>query len=251
MRPVLAALAFDEQRGCLSDARMARVPPENVLQVNLGRRRSILALLARRQTWEPDVDALPLLVVAENNAPLAQGQPITEELDTAGAEHPPGVADRHGFNRCMRVDDERCPAAAAFVGRIPPMMRGQDRAGRATVPTRVGSAAHVALKELGPRPLGRPRPSENGPDRTNALHSDPPLDNRSRCRPARVAIMCDWLLLELTRWKGKSGKKGGTHPGSAERGWPRPTRTPDVPHCTHPGHRGPTGACRSHAWCVR
>ena len=211
-----ATLSFDEQRGCLSDAWMARVPPENVLKVNLGRRRSMFAFLARRQMREPDVDVVPLGVVAENNAPLAHGQPVTEELDTAGTEHPPDVADCYGFNRCMRVDDKRRPAAAAFVGRMPPMMRGQDRAGRATVPTRVGRAAHIALKERSPRPLGWPRPYENGPGRTDAVHSNPPLDKRTRWRPARVAIMCDWLPLEPTWWIRRSGIMG-VHPSGAHR----------------------------------
>ena len=213
-----ATLEFGEQRGCLSDAWMVRVPPENLLQVNLGHRPSMLAFLARRQTREPDVDVLPLLVVAEKNAPVARGQPVTEELDTAGAEHPPDAADCDGFNRRMRVDDKRRPAAAAFMGRMTPMIRGQDRAGRATVPARVGGAARVALIERAPRPLRRPRLSENGPDRTNALHSNPPLGKRKRCRPPRAAIMCDSLPLEPTRWKRKSGKRGCTHPGSTD-GW--------------------------------
>jgi len=67
----------------------------------------MFAFLARRQTREPDVDVLPLLVVAEKDAPVARGQPVTEELDTAGAEHPPDAADGDGFNRRMRVDDKR------------------------------------------------------------------------------------------------------------------------------------------------
>jgi len=195
---------------------MARVPPESVLQVNLGRRRSMFAFLARRQTREPDVDVVPLRIVAENNAPLAQGQPVTEKLDTASAEHPPDVADCYGFNRCMRADDKRCPAAAAFVGRMPPMTRGHDRAGRATVPARVGRAAHEALKERSPRPLRRRRPYENGPGRTDALHSNPPLDKRTKWRPARAAVMCDWLPLEPTWWERKSGQKG-EHPSGAHR----------------------------------
>jgi hypothetical protein len=162
---------------------MARVPPESVLQVNLGRRRSIFAFLARRQTREPDVDVVPLRVVADNNAPLAQGQPVTEELDTAGAEHPPGVADCYGFNRCMRADHKRCPAAAALVGRMPPMTRGHDRAGRATVPAGVGRAAPKALKERSPRPVQRRRPCENGPGRTDALHSNPRWTHTQRAAP--------------------------------------------------------------------
>jgi hypothetical protein len=113
----------------------------------------------------------------------------------------------------MRADDKRCPAAAAFVGRMPPMMRGQDRAGRATVPTRVRRAARITLKERGPRPLRSRRAYENGPGRTDALHSNSPSYERTRCRPARAAIMYDWLPLEPTRWKRKLGKKGYPHPG--------------------------------------
>jgi hypothetical protein len=208
---------------------MARVPPESVLQVNLGRRRSIFTFLARRQAREPDVDVVPLRVVAGNNAPLAQGQPVTKELDTAGAEHPPAVADCYGLNRCMRTDHKRCPAAAAFVGRMPPMMRGHDRAGRATVPACVGRAAHKALKERSPRPVRRRRPYENGPGRTDALHSNPPLDKRTSCRTARLATMCDWLPLKPTRWKRKSGQKGvypsGAHGRAVAAYTPRATGT--------------------------
>ncbi len=181
----------------------------------------MFAFLARRQTRKPDVDVVPLRVVAENNAPLAQGQPVTEELDTASAEHPPGVADCYGFNRCMRADDKRCPAAAAFVGRMSPMTRGHDRAGRATVPARVGRAAHQALKERSPRPLRRHRPYENGPGRTDALHSNPPLVKRKKCRPARAAVMCDWLPLEPTRWERKSGQKGEHPSGATGERWQR------------------------------